>query len=112
MSFNEKRDFIKSSMQQLKEKNPEQVGAFHHFMQAIEQDGALSHKTKVLMAVSLAVKSQCSYCIAVHVKDAIDAGASDDEIMESAWLATLMGGGPSLMYQMEVKQALEEFRSQ
>lgn len=97
-------------MNYLGDKTPNQMAAFKQMAGAIEQDGALPAKTKELIALGLAVKTQCSYCIALHVKKSLDMGFSDDEILEAAWVAVLMGGGPSLMYMSLVKDALEKFQ--
>jgi AhpD family alkylhydroperoxidase len=52
-------------------------------------------KYRELMAFAVGVTTQCTYCIAAHAKAAADAGASDAEIAESAWVATAIraGGG-------------------
>jgi len=37
-------------------------------------------------------------CIAYHVHDALKAGASRPDILETIGVAIMMGGGPALMY--------------
>lgn len=39
---------------------------------------------------------------------ALEAGATEDEIIESAWMAVLMGGGPALMHAGLVLDALRD----
>ncbi len=99
------------TLKELSEKHPDFVKAFHNFFEVAEGEGALDKKTKELISVALAVKSQCPYCIAFHVKNALELGATEDEIIESAYLAVLMGGGPSLAYMGYVFDALKEFKS-
>ncbi|MBW2971104.1 carboxymuconolactone decarboxylase family protein [Candidatus Woesearchaeota archaeon] len=82
--------------------------AFKHFLQSVEA-GSLDLKTKELIIIGLALKSQCSYCISLHVKKALDAGATKQEIVETIWLAAMMGGGPVFMYGQEALNAVEEF---
>jgi alkylhydroperoxidase/carboxymuconolactone decarboxylase family protein YurZ len=48
-------------------------------------------------------------CIVVHVKNAVNAGANKQEILEAAWVAVMMGGGPALSYIQCVLKALEDF---
>ncbi|NCD20422.1 MAG: carboxymuconolactone decarboxylase family protein, partial [Actinobacteria bacterium] len=48
-------------------------------------------------------------CIACHVKDALAAGATRDEVIETIGVAILMGGGPSVVYGAEAREALEQF---
>ena len=97
------------NMKGIGEKMPEAWGHFKEFLGAVEKEGALSSKVKELIALSLAVKGQCHWCIAIHVKKCLGYGASKEEVMESAMVAVLMGGGPALMYVKEVQDALEEF---
>lgn len=96
-------------MNHLGEKTPDQMNAFKELSAEITKDGVLSAKTKELIALALGIQSQCSYCIALHVKKSLDMGLTEDEILEAAWVAVLMGGGPSLMYISQVKEALEKF---
>jgi len=42
-------------------------------------------------------------------KNAVDAGAGREEIMETIGVSVLMGGGPSVMYGCEALQALDQF---
>lgn len=107
--FKEMEKFIGEEFQEIAQ-GTDNLKDFHALLTDIERDGALPKKTKILIAISLAVKSQCTYCLASHIRAAINAGATDEEIMESAWVAVLMGGGPSLMYVLEVKKALKEMR--
>ena len=90
---------------------PDEMKGFHGFMEAAEAEGALDKKQKELIAVSCAVVAHCERCIAFHVNGAIKAGASRKEILEAAWVAVLMGGGPALMYAQGVLKALDDFKA-
>ncbi|MBC6995122.1 carboxymuconolactone decarboxylase family protein [Lewinella lacunae] len=81
-------------------------GALHR---ASTADGALNAKTKELIALGVAIAVRCDGCIAFHVHDALQAGASRAEIMETIGVAVLMGGGPALMYGCEAEEALQQF---
>jgi AhpD family alkylhydroperoxidase len=67
--------------------------AFRQFSQAVFKDGALSRKTKQLIAVAVAHVTQCPYCIQGHTKAAAREGASGEEIMEAIWVAAEMRAG-------------------
>jgi AhpD family alkylhydroperoxidase len=71
--------------------------------------GALSPKTKELIALGIAISVHCDGCISFHVHDALKAGATREEIAETVGVAVLMGGGPALMYGCEAMEALEQF---
>ena len=72
---------------------PEMSEAFHNFGKAVFKEGALSEKTKQLIAVAVAHVTQCPYCIRSHTKLALRKGASKEEIMEAIWVASEMRAG-------------------
>jgi AhpD family alkylhydroperoxidase len=84
-----------------------QSSAFFHLSKTIKSEGAVSTKTKELIAIGISVALRCEWCINSHVKSALDNGATKEEIMEAAWVAVLMGGGPALMYTQYVQNALD-----
>ena len=76
---------------------------------SIENDGALPSKMKRLIALSIGLANGCEWCIALHTKGAMDAGATKDEIIEACYATVTMAGGPALMHIKLVLDALEEF---
>ena len=74
---------------------PKPDEAFNAFSQSVFADGALSAKTKQLIAVAVAHVTQCPYCIRSHTKAAIRQGATPEEIMEAIWVAAEMRAGGS-----------------
>ncbi|HEX6472898.1 MAG TPA: carboxymuconolactone decarboxylase family protein [Streptosporangiaceae bacterium] len=72
---------------------PEIHEAFEKFSRAVFADGALTGKTKQLIAVAVAHVTQCPYCITGHTRLARRAGASPQEIMEAIWVAAEMRAG-------------------
>jgi AhpD family alkylhydroperoxidase len=72
---------------------PEIHEAFQAFSRIVFADGALSTKTKQLIAVAVAHVTQCPYCIRGHIKAAIRHGASHEELMEAIWVAAEMRAG-------------------
>ena len=89
--------------------DPEYAKAFAEFEKQVEKDGALSAKTKRLISIALSVAAHCEFCIAFHVKEAINAGATKQEIMEAAMVVGLMGGGPASAYIRYVVDACDQF---
>lgn len=102
---------VSSVFKQLGKEQPETIKAFQKFMQASKKEGALSHKFKELIGISLSVAKQCRFCIAFHISNALEAGATRDEIIEAAMVAISMDGGPSLMNMRYVLKALEDFKT-
>lgn len=78
--------------------SPEAMVKFQAFMNESLKEGKLSVKQKELIALGIAINKQCRSCIDIHVGKAKKAGASKQELLETCWVAVLMGGGPALMY--------------
>lgn len=72
-------------------------------------EGALSAGTKELMALGIAICLHCDGCIAAHVHDALKAGASHAEILETLGVAIMMGGKPAVIHACEAFEALDQF---
>jgi AhpD family alkylhydroperoxidase len=64
---------------------------------------------KELIALAIAISVRCEDCISLHIHDAIKAGASREEIMETVGVAIFMGGRPAVIYGAEALDALEQF---
>jgi len=111
-SMNDILGEVNESLKLLGEMYPEQMKAFGSFMRSAEKGGALPHKTKELISIALSIATHCKWCIAYHVKNALAAGATEEEIMETCFVAALMGGGPSLMYTQLVVKALEDLNGE
>lgn len=75
-------------------------------------EGALDTRTKELIALGIAIAVRCDGCIAYHVHDAIAAGATREQIVETIGVSVLMGGGPALMYGAEALEALNQFEDE
>jgi AhpD family alkylhydroperoxidase len=66
-------------------------------------------KYRELIAIAVACTTQCPYCIAVHSKAAKEAGATREEIAESAFVAAaLRAGGAATHGAMALKFFDEE----
>ena len=100
---------VHTSLKTLGKHHPGFIKTFSGFLGEVEKEGALSTKIKELISVSLSVATRCKWCIAFHVKAALDAGATKEEIMESCFVAALMAGGPALMYTQLAVKAIEEY---
>ncbi len=110
--YTQKLEEIKKLIGRLQKETPEEISAFHNFMATVEKPSALDTKQKELVNVGLAVAAQCEWCISLHVKGALDAGASKEEIIDAAMQAVLMHGGPALMYMIPVEEAIDEFSNE
>jgi len=81
--------------------------AWNALGQATMKDAALSRKQKELVALGISIHARCDYCIILHVRSALQAGATREEINDVCQVAILMGGGPSMTYVTEVYNAID-----
>ena len=71
---------------------------FLAFDRAAMADGAIPAKTKELIAVAVAVTTQCPYCIDIHAKKARAAEATEQEIAEAVILAAALRAGAAITH--------------
>lgn len=100
---------IQGLISSMSERLPTQMGAFTQLHKSATADGALSRKNKELIALGVAMTVNCDGCIAYHVKDALEAGATEEEIVETIGVVVMMGGGPAVVYGCQALEALEQF---
>jgi AhpD family alkylhydroperoxidase len=77
---------------------PGAASAFHEFSEAVFAEGALSTRTKHLIAVAVAHVTQCPYCIKGHTRAAVRDGTSNAELMEAIWVAAEMRAGAAFAH--------------
>jgi len=82
----------------MKEHAPEAMAAFDALNAAVFKDGTLSLKVKELIAVAVAVTTQCPYCIEIHVKRAKAAGATEAELTEATLVAAALRAGGAVTH--------------
>ena len=93
----------------LRELSPEVWSGFNQMHAAAVAEGALSARTKELMALAIAVLKQCDGCIAYHAKAAARRGATPEEVAEALGVALLMDGGTASVYGPRAWEAYREF---
>jgi AhpD family alkylhydroperoxidase len=67
------------------------------FDKAVFQEGAVFTLNKQLMAVAVAL-TQCPYCIEIHVQEARKAGATDEQLAETAVVAAAIRAGGAITH--------------
>ncbi len=100
---------VHKTLEKMGKMSPDAMKGFMNFRKSVKEGGALDPKTKELIALGASITAKCKYCIPMHVKGSLDAGATEEEIYETAMVAVLMGGSPAMGYVSEVREALEEF---
>lgn len=77
-------------------RSPELGKPFNEFYEACKDNGVLDKKTKELLMAALACVFRCSHCTEEHIKGALDAGASKEEIIEALLIAAGQGANTQL----------------
>jgi AhpD family alkylhydroperoxidase len=85
------------------------MSAFAQLNVATSSPGALDAKTKQLIALGIGITARCEGCIAYHVHDAVRAGATRQEVIETIGVSIMMGGGPAVVYAGQALEALDQF---
>lgn len=104
-----RRTELRAGYRALNEALPAQMEGFGKLHRSAVADGALPASTKELMAMAIGICMRCDDCIALHVHDALRAGATPEEVREAIGVALLMGGGPASTYATRANEALEQF---
>ena len=84
------------------------MAAYTAFRKQVYKDGALSLKTKRLIALACGLQGGCTRCVQGQTKDAIAAGATKQEVLEAVSVAIVMGGTAVSAETWRVIKVLEE----
>jgi AhpD family alkylhydroperoxidase len=107
----ELRDHLEERLTQLGKEIPGPMTGFARLHRKGVAEGALSRKVKELMALAISIVVGCEGCIAYHVHDAIQAGATRSELMETVGVGLFMGGGPGSIYAAHALDAIDQMLS-
>ena len=77
---------------------PEGMTAFRAYDKAALADGAIPKKYKELMAIAVALTTQCPYCIEVHRQEALKAGVTEQELAEVVHVAAALRAGAAITH--------------
>src|SRR5512133_1489914 len=98
---------LQERLTQFGREQPGPMSGFSRLHNKAVEPGALDKKTKELMALSISIAIHCEGCIAYHTHDAIKAGATRAELLETISLAIMMGGGPATVYAAHAMDAMD-----
>src|SRR4249919_1091784 len=80
-------------LKEMKMLAPAEFEAWVNLDKIVKRDGAIPRKYRELIAIAVAVTTQCPYCIEAHAKGAKAAGASREEIVEASLVAAALRAG-------------------
>jgi len=84
------------------------LGSFMNFNLKVFEEGALSEKTKELIAIGCAHITRCPYCIDGHTRKAREAGATDEEVAEAIMVGVALSAGAAMAHGTIAMQALQD----
>ena len=79
-----------SNLPHLRSLSPSAMQSFETFDRAAMAPGAIPRHYKELIALAVAVTTQCPYSLEVHRTNAVNAGVSEAEIAEAVFIAAAM----------------------
>jgi AhpD family alkylhydroperoxidase len=77
---------------------PETMNAFTAWDKLALADGAIPKKYKELMAIVVALTTQCPYCIELHRQRAVDVGVTETELAEAVHVAAALRAGGAITH--------------
>src|SRR5258705_11373280 len=78
--------------------SPEAMTPFQAWDKLALSDGAIPKKYKELMAIAVALTTQCPYCIEVHRQAAVKAGVTERELAEVVHVAAALRAGGAITH--------------
>jgi AhpD family alkylhydroperoxidase len=84
---------------ELKKLAPEEFKGFVALDSIVGRDGgAIPRKYRELLALAVACTTQCPYCLDVHTRNAKKAGATREEVAETAFIAAALRAGAAVTH--------------
>ena len=80
-------------LKEMKKLAPADFDAWVGLDKIVGRDGAIPRKYRELLAIAVACTTQCPYCIEIHSRKAIKAGATEQEIAETTLVAAAIRAG-------------------
>jgi AhpD family alkylhydroperoxidase len=84
--------------------------SFIKMEEATFEDRALSKLQKELIATGISIVINCESCMEWHIKQALDCGATQSEILEAVEVGIEMGGGPATVSARFAMNVLEYYQ--
>jgi AhpD family alkylhydroperoxidase len=75
------------------------------------KDGALTKKQKELIAIGISVAENCESCMEWHIKQALDCGSTEHEILEAIEVGIEMTGGLGTVAARFAMNVLEYYKT-
>jgi AhpD family alkylhydroperoxidase len=87
-----------SSLPMLDGLSPDGMAAFWTFDRVTFEPRSLSAREKQLIAIAVALTTQCPYCIQLHADAARKEGATDEQLCETALVVAAIRAGGAITH--------------
>lgn len=77
---------------------PEAMTTFRAWDKVALAEGAIPKKYKELMAICVALTTQCPYCIELHREGALKVGVTEQELAEAVHVAAALRAGGAITH--------------
>jgi AhpD family alkylhydroperoxidase len=108
-NYREYHQHLEEGLAQLGQELPGPSSGFARLHRKAMEDGVLARKVKEMMALAISIVVGCEGCTAYHVHDAVEAGATREELSETVGVSLLMGGGPGSIYATHAMEAIAQY---
>jgi AhpD family alkylhydroperoxidase len=106
LNWDQYRTELMGRLGELGNASPDTMKGYGLIANAGEKTGALDGKTRELIAIAVAVTTRCDGCIAIHAKEALAQGATQQEIVDALGVAISLNAGAALVYSARALDAV------
>jgi AhpD family alkylhydroperoxidase len=93
-------------------KNSRVYRSFSEMEQKTYSDGELEKRYKELIAIGISIIDNCESCLEWHIKQALDSGATEKQVIEAVEVGIEMGGGPATVSSRFAMKVLEYYQEE
>ncbi|MEM0214703.1 MAG: carboxymuconolactone decarboxylase family protein [Archaeoglobaceae archaeon] len=104
-SIEKKMGFAPGIMKLVKELDPKAVEFYEFCDKAIQEDGALPAKFKLMLVMAMGAQRHCKECVTSAMRGAMNRGATREEIVEAIRVIFVAGGAQAVA---ACREAIEE----
>jgi AhpD family alkylhydroperoxidase len=108
-TYHQLQEDLRGPYRALREAIPDVMSAYRGLSGAAMADGALSGKTKELIALAVSITRECDGCIVAHARGLARRGATTAEVAEAIGVAISLNGGPATVWGPRALAAFQEF---
>lgn len=105
--YRKERGYIPDFVDILARERIDFLEKYYEIRRIIIDEGALPRKVKELILLGVSAANGSSHGVKTHAKDAVKAGASREEILDTALLVFLASGIPALISVLDCLKALD-----